>query len=259
MRKALNNKDLIKYLLEAYRKNEKLWNPKNTSYKYNAHRTIYNELSQPLLHDMKYSLTGDEIFGIIYELRARYRRELKKIEARKGKHKTRLWYFQKMEFLREIIEEKRKERNKEKDLKKIFNKHDNDLTNRQILSYLLDFYRQYEMLWNPNHMDYDSCNKMEICQEIAEQLKYKLQIDMTDKECFNEIQKLRIRYRKELIFLHKLKGLYLPKLWCFDEMEFLKPVFEEKIAKNLKKVSLYVHMYVHNSLKFGKEILRQKL
>ncbi|XP_065368320.1 uncharacterized protein rgr [Calliphora vicina] len=238
MRKALNNKDLIVYLLEAYRNNEKLWNPKHSSYKYNAHRNIYSELSQPLLHDMKYSLTGEEIFGIINELRGRYRRELKKFEARKGKHKTRLWYFEKMEFLRQVIEEKRKERNKDKECTPTLDcKEAEDLTNRQVLSYLLNLYHLYECLWNPNDLEYESCSKTELYDDIAQQLREKLNVDMSPVECMNEIQKLRIRYRKELRILHKLKGLYLPKLWCFDEMEFLRPIMEEKITKNLKKTT----------------------
>ncbi|XP_046810957.1 uncharacterized protein LOC111683645 [Lucilia cuprina] len=234
MLKALNNKDLIVYLLDVYRKNEKLWNPKHKDYKYNAHRNVYSELSQPLLREMKYSLTGEEIFGIIYELRGRYRRELHKFEARKGKHKTRLWYFDKMDFLRQTIEEKRKERNKNKD-----NEVENskELTNRQILSSLLNLYRQYESLWNPHDMEYDICNKTKLFEEISEQLKENIKVIMTPEECKNEIQKLCIRYRKELRLLYKLKGLYLPKLWCFDEMDFLRNEMEEKIIKNLRKVT----------------------
>ncbi|XP_037817566.1 uncharacterized protein LOC119607641 [Lucilia sericata] len=234
MLKALNNKDLIVYLLEAYRKNEKLWNPKHKDYKYNAHRTMYSELSQPLLHEMKYSLTGEEIFGIINELRGRYRRELHKFETRKGKHKTRLWYFDKMDFLRQTIEEKRKERNKDKEIEA---EESEELTNRQVLSSLLDLYRHYESLWNPLDKEYDNCNKTTIFEEISEQLKENIKVVMSTEECKNEIQKLCIRYRKELRILYKLKGLYLPKLWCFDEMEFLRPKMEEKIIKNLKKVA----------------------
>lgn len=234
MSKALDNKPLIEYLIETYRKNEKLWNPQHPGYKYNAHRNIFNELSQPLLNDMKYSLTGEEIFGIINQLRGRYRRELKKFEIRKGKHKTRLWYFDKMAFLRPIIEEKRKERvNKEKQEDTV---KETDLTQRQMLSFLLELYRGKECLWDIKNSDYLLCNKEEIFEEIAEELKEKLNVNLKANECINEIQKLRIRYRKELRVLHKLKCLYIPKLWCFDEMEFLREQMEEKINKNLKKV-----------------------
>ena len=241
MRKALNNRELITYLLEAYRKNEKLWNPQHSSYKYNAHRTVYNELSQPLLNDMKYSLTGVEIFGIINQLRGRYRRELTKFEKRKGKHKTRLWYFEKMNFLRKIIEEKRNERKRGKmDENKTKDNTDKDSNNREILSNLLDLYRHCECLWNPKDMEYDTCNKMELYEDIAEKLFKKFNIKWTHKDCINEIQKLLIRYRKELRIFYKLKGLYIPKLWCFDEMEFLRPLIADKITKNLKKVSTYM-------------------
>lgn len=221
--------------MEAYRRNEKLWNPKHPAYKYNARRTIYNELSKPLLHDMKYSLTGNEIFSVINELRGRYRRELSKFQTRKGKHKTRLWYFDKMEFLRKIIEEKRKERLKDNSNTDILN---NDFTNRQVLSYLITLYRNKECLWNPKDLEYELCDTTKIYEDITLQLQDKLKITFTPKDCLNEIQKLRIRYRKELRILHKLKGLYIPKLWCFDEMEFLRPIMEDKINKQFKKVRI---------------------
>lgn len=240
MRNALNNRDLITYLLDAYRKNEKLWNPQHPSYKYNAHRSVYNELSQPLLNDMKYSLTGIEVFGIINQLRGRYRRELTKFEKRKGKHKTRLWYFEKMHFLRSLIEEKRKGRKREGDKLDENRRRDKsitDVSNREILSNLLELYRNCECLWNPNHMEYDTCNKTELYEQIADKLFKKFNIKWTHKECTNEIQKLLIRYRKELRIFFKLKGLYIPKLWCFDEMEFLRPLVADKITKNLKRVS----------------------
>ncbi|KAM7342103.1 regular [Cochliomyia hominivorax] len=239
MSKALDNKPLIEYLLEIYRKNEKLWNPQHPDYKYNAHRSIFNELTQPLLRHMKHSLTGEEIFGIITHLRGRYRRELKKFETRKGKHKTRLWYFEKIDFLRAVIEEKRKERcsGKDKKINTNLSANNDELTQRQILSGLLDIYRQHEAVWNPKHKDYEASNKGELFENIAEELRKRFNINLTVKECENEIQKLRIRYRKELRVFYKLKGLYLPKLWCFDEMEFLRSQMEEKINKNLKKTS----------------------
>lgn len=99
--------EVIFYLLEAYKKNEKLWNPNHSQYKYNANRKMFEELSRPLLRDMNYSLDGSEIYAIIKSLRSRYRLELAKARERKGKYKTRFKYFEKMEFLRDIIENKR--------------------------------------------------------------------------------------------------------------------------------------------------------
>lgn len=68
---------------------------------------MFEELSRPLLRDMNYSLDGSEIYAIIKSLRSRYRLELAKARERKGKYKTRFKYFEKMEFLRDIIENKR--------------------------------------------------------------------------------------------------------------------------------------------------------
>jgi len=47
---------------------------------------------------------------VLKELRCRYRRELKKVNALGGKYKSRLWYFERMDFLRCVIENRRAER-----------------------------------------------------------------------------------------------------------------------------------------------------
>lgn len=94
----------------AYERNEKLWNPKHPDYKYNAKRSVYGELAAPLQAVFQMPLTGSEIFAVLKELRGRYRRELSKLNALGGKYKSRLWYFDKMHFLRGVIEHKRAER-----------------------------------------------------------------------------------------------------------------------------------------------------
>lgn len=236
MLKALDNKEVIICLLELYRNNEHLWNPEHASYKYNARRTVYSALSKPLLEKINVKLRGVEIFSILNILRGRYRRELAKFQARKGKHRTRLWYFNHMNFLRKVIEGKRRVHHSEKNVCDRATPEPNDLTNRQILSFIIEQYKTHECLWNPEDAEYNSCNKSKVYAEMADLLQKELRVVMGQNEIENELQKLRIRYRKELRILHKLKGLYLPKLWCFDELEFLRPALEDKVIKNVEKV-----------------------
>uniref|UniRef100_A0A0A1WQ63 Zinc finger and BTB domain-containing protein 49 n=1 Tax=Zeugodacus cucurbitae TaxID=28588 RepID=A0A0A1WQ63_ZEUCU len=236
--------EVIFYLLEAYKKNEKLWNPNHPQYKYNANRKMFEELSRPLLRDMNYSLDGSEIYAIIKSLRSRYRLELAKARERKGKYKTRFKYFEKMEFLRDIIENKRAARRVKKQLdSSVTDKSlDEDCTestrsihNRTVLTYLLDAFRSEEALWNPQHPDYLLCNKNELMREISIKLLLEKDVTMTADECATEIQKLRTRYRRELRIVHEQKGLYAPKLWCFEQMEFLQKIFEDQLCDRLKK------------------------
>lgn len=92
-----------------------------------------------------------------------------------------------------------------------------------------------ECLWNPQHYDYSSCCKKELYRDIATQLQEDLNYELSGEECYKEIQKLRTRYRKELRMVIKHKGLYLPKLWCYDEMEFLQPILQEQIFHKINK------------------------
>jgi len=106
------------------------------------------------------------------------------------------------------------------------------------------------------HLDYTRCCKKELFGDISAQLQEELNYELSGEECFNEIQKLRTRYRKELRMVIKHKGLYLPKLWCYDEMEFLQPILQEQIFNKISKVVGYEqrllrisHLFVLHSRK----------
>ncbi|XP_067626394.1 uncharacterized protein rgr isoform X2 [Eurosta solidaginis] len=236
--------EVIFYLLETYKNFEKLWNPNHPQYKYNANRKMFEELSRPLLRDMNYSLDGAEIYAIIKSLRTRYRLELTKARQRKGKYKTRFKYFDKMEFLRDIIENKRATRQTKnrvdsssvtENTLKDWAETTRSLHNHDVLTCLLDAFRRQEALWNPQHPDYLQCNKNDLMRDISAELLLEKSVNMSADECFTEIQKLRTRYRRELSIAHEQKGLYAPKLWCFEQMEFLHKIFEDQLLDRLKK------------------------
>ncbi|EDW73911.1 uncharacterized protein Dwil_GK19707 [Drosophila willistoni] len=238
------NREFVSCLLVAYERLEKLWNPKHPDYKYNAKRSVYSELAAPLENAFNLQLTGTEIFAVLKELRGRYRRELSKLNSLGGKYKSRLWYFGQMHFLRTIIENKRAEKEAKNliDIVESENACETDTesltkssTFREVLSYILDAFKRQECLWNPQHYDYASCCKQELYCEISSQLHEDLNYEMSGDECYKEIQKLRTRYRKELRMVIKHKGLYLPKLWCFDEMEFLHHILQEQIFNKISK------------------------
>ncbi|XP_037949547.1 zinc finger protein 573 [Teleopsis dalmanni] len=243
-----HSKEIIDYILDAYKNKEKLWNPDHSQYKYNANRRVYDEFSAPLLKDMNYSLSGSEIFSILKNIRSRYRRELTKFRERGGKYKSKLWFFEKLHFLRNIIEKKRAVR----DAKNRLDSTESDASigidyelmksihGREVLSYLIEAFRNHEILWNPQHENYTNCNKSSQYEDISIQLREDINVAMSGEECFESIQKLRTRYRKELYILLKNKGLYVPKLWCFEQMNFLRQIFEEQIRKKTNKQTLEV-------------------
>ncbi|KAH8245848.1 hypothetical protein KR038_005429 [Drosophila bunnanda] len=243
-RELERNREFVSSLLTEYERMEKLWNPRHPDYKYNAKRSVYGELAAPLECHCHMRLSGAEIFAVLKELRGRYRRELSKLNALGGKYKSRLWYFDRMHFLRGVIENKRAEREakisgetteSEKSCETDAESCSKSTLYREVLSFILDAFKRLECLWNPQHYDYASCCKKELYREISVQLQEELSYELSGEDCYKEIQKLRTRYRKELRMVIKHKGLYLPKLWCYDEMEFLQPILQEQIFTKISK------------------------
>ncbi|XP_034478916.1 uncharacterized protein LOC117785122 [Drosophila innubila] len=241
-RELERNREFVSSLLLAYERNEKLWNPKHPGYKYNAKRSVYGELAAPLQAVFQMPLTGAEIFAVLKELRGRYRRELSKLNSLGIKYKSRLWYFEKMHFLRGVIEHKRAEREakSESTESEKSSETDNESTTksaqfREVLSCIIEAFRRQESLWNPQHFDYNNCCKKELYREISAELLEELNYEMSGEECYKEMQKLRTRYRKELRMVIKHKGLYLPKLWCYDELEFLHKILQDQIFNKISK------------------------
>ncbi|XP_017867600.1 PREDICTED: zinc finger protein 583 [Drosophila arizonae] len=249
-RELERNREFVCSLLVAYERSEKLWNPKHPDYKYNAKRSVYNELAAPLQAVFQIPLTGAEVFAVLKELRGRYRRELSKLNSLGDKYKSRLWYFEKMHFLRGVIEAKRAEReakNESAESEKSCETDSESTTKsaqyREVLSCLIDGFRRQECLWNPQHFDYNSCSKKELYRQISAELLEELNYEMSGEDCYKELQKLRTRYRKELRMVIKHKGLYLPKLWCYDELEFLQKILQEQIFNKISKKKGVVESY----------------
>ncbi|XP_016943469.3 uncharacterized protein rgr [Drosophila suzukii] len=243
-RELERNREFVGCLLAEYERTEKLWNPRHPDYKYNTKRSVYGELADPLEAICHKRLTGAEIFAVLKELRGRYRRELNKLNALGGKFKSRLWYFEKMHFLRSVIENRKAEREaklsnesaeSEKSCETDAESSSKSTLYHEVLSFILNCFKRQECLWNPMHLDYTRCCKKELFGDISAQLQEELNYELSGEECFNEIQKLRTRYRKELRMVIKHKGLYLPKLWCYDEMEFLQPILQEQIFNKISK------------------------
>ncbi|XP_017839481.1 zinc finger protein 680 [Drosophila busckii] len=241
-RELERNREFVSALLLAYERHEKLWNPKHAQYKYNAKRSVYSELAAPLQATFQMPLSGSDIFAVLKELRGRYRRELSKLNALGGKYKSRLWYFDKLHFLRGVIEHKRAEREAKSETTESERscETDNESTSksaqyREVLSYIIAAFKRQECLWNPQHLDYNNCSKQELYKDIAAELLEEQQYEMSGDQCYKELQKLRTRYRKELRMVIKHKGLYLPKLWCYDELEFLHNILQQQIFNKLSK------------------------
>ncbi|XP_017126427.2 uncharacterized protein LOC108145483 isoform X1 [Drosophila elegans] len=243
-RELERNREFVGSLLAEYERAEKLWNPRHPDYKYNAKRSVYGELAAPLEGVCHKRLSGAEIFAVLKELKGRYRRELSKLNALGGKYKSRLWYFDRMHFLRGVIENRRAEREakisnegteSEKSCETDAESCSKSALYREVLSFILDAFKRLECLWNPQHYDFSSCCKKDLYREISVQLQEELNYELSGEECYKEIQKLRTRYRKELRMVIKHKGLYLPKLWCYDDMEFLQPILQEQIFNKISK------------------------
>ncbi|XP_017044650.1 uncharacterized protein LOC108090463 [Drosophila ficusphila] len=243
-RELERNREFVSSLLAEYERAEKLWNPRHPDYKYNAKRSVYGELAAPLETICHKRLSGAEIFAVLKEIKGRYRRELSKLNALGGKYKSRLWYFDRMHFLRGVIENRRAEREakisnesaeSEKSCETDAESCSKSALYHEVLSFILDAFKRLECLWNPQHYDYSRCCKKDLYREISSQLQEELNYELSGEECYKEIQKLRTRYRKELRMVIKHKGLYLPKLWCYDEMEFLQPILQEQIFNKISK------------------------
>ncbi|XP_019893712.2 uncharacterized protein LOC101891538 [Musca domestica] len=117
------------------------------------------------------------------------------------------------------------------------------LWTKDMVEYLINRYRQHENLYNtknPYYMDRPKRfnSMLAICKELK---RYNQNLTVDDVK--KKIHTLRSQYVKELrdIYLSQ-RDVVEPKLWCFEQMEFLKPYcrMKRKFSNNtIEKAAKY--------------------
>jgi hypothetical protein len=106
---------------------------------------------------------------------------------------------------------------------------DRVLWNRESTSDLIELYKKYPVLYAPKHGNYKNKRKrLEVLKVIRSDMNRRGR-KMTVEDIRKKIQGLRTQYAHQLSKIRKsqLSGarpddVYKPKLWCFEQLEFLR-------------------------------------
>lgn len=124
---------------------------------------------------------------------------------------------------------------------------------RNLIELLVTEYQQYENLYDQHHSLYFNRKKRdESIREITNFLK-QFDYNLSEDIVKSKIYVLRGQYVKELREIEfskrtrsnsNFEGIYKPKLWCFDQLGFLKPYCSlKKLTPVMDLVSYFFNLF----------------
>ncbi|KAI8122828.1 Zinc finger protein 62 [Lucilia cuprina] len=184
-------KELILGLIDAYYKNPQLWDTTlmercNLKQKDDILQTITDELNANLKMKLKLYMVKKKLNFICKQYEKEIERQINENDNSKESQNSELWFFENMSFLKSTIENKLK-------LKRKKPKHKVKPLNDNLLSELIDIYKNYNSLWDVNHIAYTVKDKRhETMESMLEDINTKMNLTL-------DIYKLE----KHLHFIHK--------------------------------------------------------
>lgn len=111
---------------------------------------------------------------------------------------------------------------------------------KEVMEEFISCYRHFTALWDNNSMDYLSKKKKEPgYQELLKILK-RVNRDASVQDVKRKINSLRCCYRREIKKIQlSYDESYVPRLWWFHMMDFLKPVLnlDQTLSKSITRLS----------------------
>ncbi|XP_046802051.1 uncharacterized protein LOC111687269 [Lucilia cuprina] len=184
-------KELILGLIDAYYKNPQLWDTTlmercNLKQKDDILQTITDELNANLKMKLKLYMVKKKLNFICKQYEKEIERQINENDNSKESQNSELWFFENMSFLKSTVENKLK-------LKRKKPKHKVKPLNDNLLSELIDIYKNYNSLWDVNHIAYTVKDKRhETMESMLEDINTKMNLTL-------DIYKLE----KHLHFIHK--------------------------------------------------------
>ncbi|XP_033243393.1 uncharacterized protein LOC108165467 isoform X4 [Drosophila miranda] len=95
---------------------------------------------------------------------------------------------------------------------------------KEVMEEFISCYRHFAALWDSSSSDYLSKTKKEPGYKELLKILRRINGDCTVQDVKRKINSLRCCYRRVLKKMQSSKYNYRPRLWWFNQMEFLKPV-----------------------------------
>uniref|UniRef100_A0A1A9WIN2 Protein krueppel n=1 Tax=Glossina brevipalpis TaxID=37001 RepID=A0A1A9WIN2_9MUSC len=185
----LDDHRIISALIDLFKPHEFLWNSQHSeSRNIVLRRDILQNITDELNTKFKTHLKMEIIRKKINILRRDYTLEVEKRMDRmlEREETSNLWYYDKMEFLKPSIEYKIKNRSK-------LNSFKVKALSESLLSQLTDIYKDFNTLWDGNHLAFIIKEKrLESLEGLQREVKEKMNLDLSI-----------FRLEKQLTYIHK--------------------------------------------------------
>ncbi|TMW54352.1 hypothetical protein DOY81_000531 [Sarcophaga bullata] len=191
LRKNTKDKELILALIDAYYKTPQLWNTSlsektNLKQKEDLLQAITDDINSKLQLKLKLYTVKKKLNYICKQYEKEVQRQMDQDEAGVKSNLADLWYFDKMSFLKSIVENKIS-------IKKKKPNHRVKPLNDNLICDLIDIYKNYNSLWDVNHLAYTVKDKrQETMQAMLGEIEKKMNLIL-------DIYKLE----KNLHYIHK--------------------------------------------------------
>ncbi|XP_011296543.1 uncharacterized protein LOC101887722 isoform X2 [Musca domestica] len=237
-------KEQVSILIENYKQHENLYDTEHPHYfdrlqRENSIDSICNELKK-----LDETITPSAVTTKVHSLRSQYGKELKAVQN--NKRAPRLWFFNKIDFLRPLYIRKVQSRLNNGSSEEEYEDDDYDddsqedghgrthpyitrerIWTPEITKILIEKYKEHPQLYDVSDPAYrDSDLRKHILVDICEDVR-KFMPNITVDDIKNKLHSLRSLYGAALRRMERrrLKGLPVvePTLWCYNLLHFLKP------------------------------------
>uniref|UniRef100_A0A1B0G6H0 Uncharacterized protein n=1 Tax=Glossina morsitans morsitans TaxID=37546 RepID=A0A1B0G6H0_GLOMM len=178
---------VISVLIDLFKPHEFLWNSRHSKYNdIQLKRDTLQNITDDLNEKFKAKLKLETVRRQINVLRRDYAEEIeKRMDCLLEQEETScLWYYDKMEFLKPIIEYKLKNRSK--------------ALSESLLSQLTDIYKNYNTLWDVNHLAFTIKEKrQETLEFLQKEVKQIMGLDLSTFRLERQLNHIHKAYAKD--------------------------------------------------------------
>ncbi|KAL9884110.1 uncharacterized protein ACN427_011084 isoform 1-T1 [Glossina fuscipes fuscipes] len=185
---------VISVLIDLFKPHEFLWNSRHSKYNdIQLKRDTLQNITDDLNEKFKAKLKLETVRRQINVLRRDYAEEIeKRMDCLLEQEETScLWYYDKMEFLKPIIEYKLKNRSK-------INSYRVKALSESLLSQLTDIYKNYNTLWDVNHLAFTIKEKrQETLEFLQKEVKQIMGLDLSTFRLERQLNHIHKAYAKD--------------------------------------------------------------
>ncbi|XP_004524936.1 uncharacterized protein LOC101460604 [Ceratitis capitata] len=218
----IKDRKMIKYLIDAYRRNTFLWDHRHPQFRDRVKRQQFLDwMVMEFKRRFNLSLAKDAVTRKWDNLRTVYKRECNRMSI-EGTNISTLWYFKDLHFLNRLYGGNLKIPEaivKETVYRRRYSALWNDVSTTKLLSMV----EQFPCFYNKYNVDYRSKEKRgEALQKMASELQK--MIDVSTIQISKRISQLRFDYSKqkqERLLCEQSNKMFSPSYTYYDQMQFM--------------------------------------